>query len=119
MVNRRGFLAAGALATPLLAGSSALAAERQRAAVVTGAETLAAQGWRSLAGRKVGVLSNPTGVLENRRLFGELSVRTNLSLAVRTGKTRRDSPTDFTLDQVVDLFPFMRSRLDAPKRPEC
>lgn len=32
---------------------------------MTGAETLARQGWRTLAGRKVGVLSNPTGVLDN------------------------------------------------------
>jgi uncharacterized protein YbbC (DUF1343 family) len=70
-LSRRGFLAAGALATPALAAGSSLAAAsdeqgqwRDRGAV-TGAETLAKQGWRSLDGRKLGVLSNPTGVLAN------------------------------------------------------
>ncbi|MEV5302414.1 DUF1343 domain-containing protein [Amycolatopsis methanolica] len=69
--NRRGFLVTGALATPLLTGGSALAEPASvlpaasRGPVVTGADILARQGWRSLAGRKVGVLSNPTGVLEN------------------------------------------------------
>jgi ABC-type branched-subunit amino acid transport system ATPase component len=52
-------------------------------------------------------------VLENRHLFGELSVRNNLMLAAvhseREGKrTRR-----YTLDEILDLFPFMRTRLDA------
>jgi len=71
-LNRRRFLAAGALATPLLAAGSTLASAMAPAAapeqhsVVTGADTLAAQGWRALAGRKVGVLSNPTGVLANQ-----------------------------------------------------
>ncbi|MFD4195348.1 exo-beta-N-acetylmuramidase NamZ family protein [Amycolatopsis thermoflava] len=69
--NRRGFLVTGALATPLLTGGSALAEPARvlpaasRGPVVTGADILARQGWRSFAGRKVGVLSNPTGVLEN------------------------------------------------------
>jgi len=52
-------------------------------------------------------------VLENRHLFGELSVRNNLMLAAvhseRGGKrTRR-----YTLDEILGLFPFMRARLDA------
>lgn len=64
-VNRRGFLAAGALATPLLAGGSGIAQAATRSTVVPGADQLAAQGWHKLAGRKVGVLSNPTGVLGN------------------------------------------------------
>jgi uncharacterized protein YbbC (DUF1343 family) len=70
-LNRRTFLAAGALATPVLAAASTIApasaseAPEQRGHVVTGADTLAAQGWRALAGRKVGVLSNPTGILAN------------------------------------------------------
>ncbi|NKQ59103.1 DUF1343 domain-containing protein [Amycolatopsis sp. K13G38] len=64
MVNRRGFLTAGALATPLLATASGLEA-RAAQPVLPGADQLAAQGWRRLAGRKVGVLSNPTGVLAN------------------------------------------------------
>jgi uncharacterized protein YbbC (DUF1343 family) len=63
-VNRRGFLAAGALATPLLAGGSGIA-QAATQSVVTAADQLAAQGWRKLAGRKAGVLSNPTGVLAN------------------------------------------------------
>jgi uncharacterized protein YbbC (DUF1343 family) len=75
-LNRRHFLGAGALAVPALAGGSAVAgaqpqpepqdqAQAHPGRVVTGAEQLAAQGWRSLAGRKLGVLSNPTGVLLN------------------------------------------------------
>jgi len=64
MVNRRGFLTAGALATPLLATASGLQAQAAEP-VVPAADQLAAQGWRKLAGRKVGVLSNPTGVLAN------------------------------------------------------
>jgi uncharacterized protein YbbC (DUF1343 family) len=73
-LNRRHFLGAGALAVPVLAGGSAVAgaqpetpaqeqAQGHPGRVLTGAEQLAAQGWRSLAGRKLGVLSNPTGVL--------------------------------------------------------
>jgi uncharacterized protein YbbC (DUF1343 family) len=68
-LNRRHFLAAGALAVPVVAGGSALpasAAEEVQSGssrVVTGAEKLAAQGWRPLAGKKLGVLSNPTGIL--------------------------------------------------------
>ncbi|WP_236796287.1 exo-beta-N-acetylmuramidase NamZ domain-containing protein [Amycolatopsis sp. GM8] len=64
-LNRRGFLTAGALATPLLAGGSGIARATTETAVITAADQLAAQGWRKLAGRKVGVLSNPTGVLAN------------------------------------------------------
>lgn len=78
-LTRRGFLqastagTASALALPVLAGSSSLAAdpstaaagEAQQPGVVTGAEALATQGWNALAGRRVGVLSNPTGVLDN------------------------------------------------------
>lgn len=52
-------------------------------------------------------------VLENRHLFGELSVRDNLRLAAAHGE-RRDAPNRrFSFDGVVDLFPFMRARLDA------
>ncbi len=69
-LNRRHFLGAGALALPALAGGSAVAAAQPGTAahpgrVLTGAEQLAQQGWRSLKGRKLGVLSNPTGVLLN------------------------------------------------------
>ncbi|WP_033292936.1 exo-beta-N-acetylmuramidase NamZ family protein [Amycolatopsis jejuensis] len=63
-LNRRNFLAVPALAVPVLT-SSATPAQAQPRQVLTGAEQLAAQGWRPLAGRKLGVLSNPTGVLAN------------------------------------------------------
>ncbi|MFF5991096.1 exo-beta-N-acetylmuramidase NamZ family protein [Prauserella flavalba] len=69
MVNRRLFLAASALATPMLTTGSQFAAAApipQSGRVTPGADVLAAEGWQRLAGRKVGVLSNPTGVLANR-----------------------------------------------------
>jgi ABC-type branched-subunit amino acid transport system ATPase component len=50
-------------------------------------------------------------VLEGRRLFGELSVATNLALAEATGSSR---PQKFTRAAVLDLFPYMKGRLDAP-----
>jgi branched-chain amino acid transport system ATP-binding protein/nonpolar-amino-acid-transporting ATPase len=52
-------------------------------------------------------------VLENRHLFGELSVRNNLMLAAVHSDRKRQSGRRFTLDQVLELFPFMRARLDA------
>lgn len=83
-LNRRAFLAAGAALTTSVASSasSAMASnangaipasdasagsagEEGHGGVRTDAEILAAQGWRPFAGRKVGVLSNPTGVLAN------------------------------------------------------
>ncbi|MEV7093591.1 DUF1343 domain-containing protein [Amycolatopsis sp. NPDC051045] len=75
-LNRRHFLGASALAVPALAGGSAVAGAQPEQAgqneqadshgrVLTGAEQLAAQGWRTFQGRKLGVLSNPTGVLLN------------------------------------------------------
>lgn len=51
-------------------------------------------------------------VLENRHLFGELSVRTNLEIAQRRG-VRRAAERPFTIDDVCSLFPFMRDRLDS------
>lgn len=69
-INRRLFLAAGAFASPVLTAASPLASARpepkRRASVATGADILAAQGWRRLSGRRIGVLSNPTGVLSNQ-----------------------------------------------------
>jgi ABC-type branched-subunit amino acid transport system ATPase component len=53
-------------------------------------------------------------VLENRHLFGELSVRNNLMLAAVHGEHRREGTRRYTLDEILDLFPFMRARLDAP-----
>jgi branched-chain amino acid transport system ATP-binding protein/nonpolar-amino-acid-transporting ATPase len=53
-------------------------------------------------------------VLENRQLFGELSVRNNLQLAAVHGDRRGARVRRFSLDQVIELFPFMRERPDAP-----
>jgi len=51
-------------------------------------------------------------VLENRHLFGELTVRANLDLARIKGNQRK-VPSPFTLSDVLALFPFIRDRLDA------
>ena len=57
-------------------------------------------------------------VLENRHLFGELTVRNNLELAAVHGKRRLPAGGEarqrFSLEEVIELFPFMRGRLDAP-----
>jgi uncharacterized protein YbbC (DUF1343 family) len=66
-------VAAAAGAGPLLGGGAASAAARRGGAskgerhrtVTTGAEAAAGHGWRMLRGRKVGVVSNPTGVLRD------------------------------------------------------
>lgn len=50
-------------------------------------------------------------VLENRHLFGELSLRSNLELAV--GKGRDASAQRFSVEDVLELFPFMQERQDA------
>jgi ABC-type branched-subunit amino acid transport system ATPase component len=50
-------------------------------------------------------------VLENRNLFGELTVAENLRLAQRAGIRR---PQKFTLDRVLDLFPAVREKLAVP-----
>ncbi|KAA2262270.1 DUF1343 domain-containing protein [Solihabitans fulvus] len=74
--SRRRLLAAGALAVPALTAAGSAAAETEQpdgrtdadtaqSGVRTGAEVLAAQGWQRLAGRRVGVVSNPTGVLRD------------------------------------------------------
>ncbi|RZQ61598.1 exo-beta-N-acetylmuramidase NamZ domain-containing protein [Amycolatopsis suaedae] len=66
-LNRRGFLTAGAVAaTATTLTGSAQAQEAQHRRVTPGADLLAAQGWRTLAGRKLGVLSNPTGVISGQ-----------------------------------------------------
>jgi ABC-type branched-subunit amino acid transport system ATPase component len=53
-------------------------------------------------------------VLENRRLFGELSLRSNLNLAAAKGRARSSTRVAFTLTDVFNLFPFIADRLDAP-----
>ena len=70
---RRRFLQASALTAPLLtAGANTAqtaAADNETdghgGRVTPGADQLAAQGWRALAGRRVGVLTNPTGALRD------------------------------------------------------
>lgn len=73
-LGRRRFLAATALSAPLLTASQAAAdhdtdhdrePDRHGGRVTPGADLLAAQGWRALAGRRVGVLTNPTGALRD------------------------------------------------------
>jgi uncharacterized protein YbbC (DUF1343 family) len=77
-LNRRQLLAAagvGAVAVPFAAADSAQAAGRAVASpaaypvnpVTTGAQRAAASGWSQLAGEKVGVITNPTGILTNLR----------------------------------------------------
>ncbi|HET6738505.1 MAG TPA: exo-beta-N-acetylmuramidase NamZ domain-containing protein, partial [Kribbella sp.] len=62
-MKRRSLLAgAGALAAaPLIDVPAAQAVSNRK--VMTGAEVLARDDWRALAGQKVGVISNPTGIL--------------------------------------------------------
>jgi uncharacterized protein YbbC (DUF1343 family) len=67
-MKRRNLLAgAGALAAaPLVdipAASAATSKTAKKKQVLTGAMALAADGWKALAGQKVGVISNPTGIL--------------------------------------------------------
>ena len=69
-VNRRHLLAgasgaAGAAVTGGLAPSVATASTRRRRGVRTGADIAAADGWSALADQKVGVITNPTGVLSD------------------------------------------------------
>jgi uncharacterized protein YbbC (DUF1343 family) len=75
-LNRRKFLGTTVLATPLLTSGAAAAEVAPDSAgssaaglpgttVRCGADLLAAQRWRPLAGHWVGVLTNPTGVLAN------------------------------------------------------
>ena len=65
-MKRRSLLAgAGALAAaPLIDVPAAHAVQTpSRRQAMVGAEVLAADDWKALAGQKVGVISNPTGIL--------------------------------------------------------
>ncbi len=73
-LSRRGFIAATAIAGPVIAAGQAQAAAPDSPSggarggahqVVPAADTLAAGGWHALAGRKAGVLTNPTGILRD------------------------------------------------------
>ncbi|WP_461143796.1 exo-beta-N-acetylmuramidase NamZ family protein [Salinifilum aidingensis] len=66
-VNRRHFVTTAALAPALLPAASGASGTASAGAgpVRTGADVLAAQHWRPLRGNRVGVLTNPTGVLSS------------------------------------------------------
>jgi ABC-type branched-subunit amino acid transport system ATPase component len=53
-------------------------------------------------------------VLEGRHLFGELTVEANLRLAEAKGAERSCTKFEYSVDEVLDLFPFMRSHRSAP-----
>jgi ABC-type branched-subunit amino acid transport system ATPase component len=53
-------------------------------------------------------------VLENRRLFGELSVRENLLLAETVGRKVRGADMRFSWDEVTALFPVVKERMASP-----
>ncbi|WP_406403683.1 DUF1343 domain-containing protein [Streptomyces sp. NBC_00879] len=61
-LSRRGLLAAGGAVGALAAASSPAAAHAGRRRVRTGFERLAADGYTPLAGQRVGVVTNPTGI---------------------------------------------------------
>jgi ABC-type branched-subunit amino acid transport system ATPase component len=52
-------------------------------------------------------------VLENRRLFGELTVRENLLLADKAGRAR-DRKVVFDWSDIYTLFPMIKERLTTP-----
>jgi ABC-type branched-subunit amino acid transport system ATPase component len=52
-------------------------------------------------------------VLENRRLFGELTVKENLVLAERVGRKARGGKALFSWDDVVSLFPVIGERISS------
>lgn len=78
-LNRRHFLTAAGLSAASVAATTgtataagSLAAQSSSAAypanpVTTGAQSAAASGWSVLAGQRVGVVTNPTGILTNLR----------------------------------------------------
>ncbi|MBC7938701.1 MAG: ABC transporter ATP-binding protein [Chitinophagaceae bacterium] len=50
-------------------------------------------------------------VLENRHLFGELTVRENLLLAERHGHKTRAEKCRYSMDEVVALFPVLEEKM--------
>jgi len=53
-------------------------------------------------------------VLENRRLWGELTVRENLHLAEVYGKRARNGKTLFAMREITELFPVVKQRYSSP-----
>ncbi|MET7620702.1 DUF1343 domain-containing protein [Streptomyces sp. NPDC005408] len=66
-LSRRGLLAAGGAVGALATASSPAAAHGGRGRVRTGFDRLAADGYASLAGQRVGVVTNPTGITQDVR----------------------------------------------------
>jgi uncharacterized protein YbbC (DUF1343 family) len=64
-VRRRQLLKAGALGVPALALTGEARADTTTR-IATGAQLLAQDGWRALSGKRVGVVTNPTGVLADQ-----------------------------------------------------
>jgi len=54
-----------------------------------------------------------SALLENRRLFGPMSIRDNLRIAQAEGNTRGGTRR-FSWDDICDLFPLVRERLHTP-----
>ena len=89
--SRRSLMAGGtaaALTAPLLARDAAAAPSEQSREmrgphrVTSGADSAAAGGWRILRGRKVGVVSNPTGILRDaRHVVDSMAARKELNIA--------------------------------------
>ena len=52
-------------------------------------------------------------VLENRQLFGELTVRQNLELAINSGRRRKSASVQFGIQDILELFPFLKERIDS------
>jgi uncharacterized protein YbbC (DUF1343 family) len=82
-MDRRNFLMASAMAAPLMgAGAATASADEERGhshrGVTTGSEALAADGWRRFRGRKVGILTNPTGVLRDNTHVVDSMVAANM-----------------------------------------
>ena len=68
-MDRRNFLMASAMAAPLVTTGAAVAEPRggsHRGGTIPAADTLAAARWAHFKGRKLGVLTNPTGVLRDQ-----------------------------------------------------
>ncbi|MGY1452722.1 exo-beta-N-acetylmuramidase NamZ family protein [Streptomyces sp. SS8] len=87
MPSRRSLLAGGAaaaLAAPLLPTATAAASGDRSGGrgVVPGADVAAARDWSMLRGRRVGVISNPTGVLRDTgHIVDSMAARSELEIA--------------------------------------
>jgi uncharacterized protein YbbC (DUF1343 family) len=70
-MDRRNFLMASAMAAPLVTGAAGVAEAvtgggHHGSRTIPAADQLAADRWRKFRGRKVGILTNPTGVLQDQ-----------------------------------------------------